>query len=101
MINNNYDREIEFPIENSNYELNSLLRGLLCKKPLQRINSFQKVQESSLFRNFNWDELNMRKAKPFYIPISENRDNLQNLQKLNRPFYHFMEVSHSFILFFV
>ena len=73
------------------YDIKSLLSGLLCKKPSQRIKSFEMVQSQYLYKDFHWDDLLKFKIKPYYIPKKDPRDNPDNLEIVNSPFETFME----------
>ena len=84
------EKEPEFPKE-CPYDLKSLLTGLLCKKPSQRIKSFDMVQNQYLYKDFLWEDLRKFKVRPFYQPPKDRRDNPVNLEILNSPFETFME----------
>ena len=72
-------------------EIKNIINGLLCKKANLRINSLEKVQEQSLFKDFPWENVKKMKIKPFFIPHRDHLDNLDNLMMVNSPFISFME----------
>lgn len=84
------EKEPEFPKE-CPYDLKGLLTGLLCKKPSQRIKSFEMVQSQYLYKDFPWDDLIKFKVRPYYKPQKDPRDNPDNLEIINSPFETFME----------
>lgn len=84
------EKEISFP-DNSNINLNSLLRSLLNKNDQLRYSDLKTIKSHLFFKDFNWDDLINYKIKPMYIPEKDSRANVENLQNTNSPFVSFME----------
>lgn len=84
------DKKLVFPKETP-FEILNLLNGLLQKNPKERICSFEKIKNFSVFSGFDWENLKLLKIKPFCVFEKDKRINDENLNILNSPFNVFME----------
>ena len=90
IYNDIIQKEPEYPPETP-FELKLLLQDLLNKHPIERITTFDKIKQMSLFANFPWDELLNYKIKAPYIPIKDKRYCKHNLKNCTSPFDILME----------
>ena len=92
-INNIYkeitDKQIIFPNDSNNDDINEVIKGLLIKNPKKRINSFNKIKNEIFFKKFDFDGLLNFKLRGFYE--FEKTIKEKDLENIDAPFYQFMK----------
>ena len=93
------DKNVVLPCDEKNEKFNDLLRNLLNKNPLKRIQSFDKIKSHPFYEGFDFDKVMKREMKPPFLPqgdsiIEHAEKGKNNLQVSNAkkyiPFEQFM-----------
>ena len=85
-----YFRELSFPEDSLNVDLNAFMKMLMHKKVNRRVCSFSKLKLLSLLSDFNWDDLINFKLKPPYNP--EIMDYNKQIPKFSKNFENYINV---------
>ena len=93
------EKNVVLPCDEKNEKLNDLLRNLLNKNPLKRIQSFDKIKSHPFYEGFDFDKVMKREMKPPFLPAGDSiiehaERGKNNLQVANAnkyiPFEQFM-----------
>ena len=85
-------KEVPFSFGQGNFELNSLLTNLLCKKPEERYKTLEEIKGHNFFKGFQWSELLRKKIKAPFVPQKEGCPmNEGYCTNTNTPFLSFLE----------